>query len=70
MGIDLNIASYAKMAAFSLIAEAVQNFVIFVNKINLSRKKSHHVSYSMIAYLCMKYEEFSIFHDVPPFARF
>ena len=31
MGIDLNIPSYAKMAAFSLIAGAAQNFVIFGN---------------------------------------
>ena len=31
MGIDLNIASYAKMAVFSLIAGAAQNFVIFGN---------------------------------------
>ena len=31
MGIDLNIASYAKMAAFSLIAGAAHNFVIFAN---------------------------------------
>ena len=31
MGIDENIASYAKMAAFSLIAGVAQNFVIFGN---------------------------------------
>ena len=31
MGIDLNIASYAKMAAFSLIAGTAKNFVIFGN---------------------------------------
>ena len=31
MGIDLNVASYAKMAAFSLIAGAPRSFVILGN---------------------------------------
>ena len=39
MGIDLNIASYAKMAAFSLIAGAAQNFVILGNSNKSFKKK-------------------------------
>ena len=58
IGIDLNVASHAKMAAFSLIAgpHGISSFSGI--KINLLRKKSHHVSYSMIGYLCIKYEVF------------
>ena len=59
MGIDSNVASYAKMAAFCLIAGAHGISSFSGIKINLSIKKSHHVSYnySMIGYLCIKYEE-------------
>ena len=55
MGIDFNRASYNKMAAFSLIAGAAKKMSSFSGiKINLS----HHVSYRIIGYLSMKYEEF------------
>ena len=48
MEIDLNIASYTKMVVFSLIAgpQGVSSFSGI--KINLSRKKSRHVSHNMI----------------------
>ena len=46
MGIDLNVATYVKMAAF--LSHKISSFSGI--KINLSRKKSHHVSYSMIGY--------------------
>ena len=45
------------------------NLDIQIKKLKQGLKKSHHISYSMIGYLCMKQEEFSLFY-VPPFARF